>query len=136
MATKKAVTDVAQKLNITARKGDTFRLSVTFKNSDGTGGIAITGNYTFKMDIRDSAFDDSAGGALISISTTQALPTTNGFDTSGGSGNVVINISSSSMNGIDGGRYVYDLQATNTADQSVQTWLKGNFVVNEDVTVN
>ena len=136
MATKKAVTDVAQKLNITARKGDTFRLSVTFKNSDGTGGIAITGNYTFKMDIRDSAFDDSAGGALISISTTQDSPTTNGFDTSGGSGNVIINISSSTMNGIDGGRYVYDLQATNTADNSVQTWLKGNFVVNEDVTVN
>jgi hypothetical protein len=136
MATKKAVTDVAQKLNITARKGDTFRLSVTFKNSDGTGGISIVDNYNFKMDIRDSAFDDSVSGAIISISTTQESPISNGFDTSGGSGNVIINISSSTMNGIDGGRYVYDLQATNTADSSVQTWLKGNFVVNEDVTVN
>ena len=135
MATKKAVTDVAQKLNITARKGDTFRLSVTFKDSGGTA-IGITDNYTFKMQVRSSAFDDTASGALIEISTTQASAISDGFDTSGGSGNVVINMSSNTMNAIDGGRYVYDLQATNTNDQSVQTWLKGNFVVNEDVTVN
>lgn len=136
MATKKAVTDVAQKLNITARKGDTFRLSVTFKDSGGTA-IGITGNYNFKMQVRSSAFDDTDSGALIEISQTSATePVANGFDTSGGSGNVVINISSGTMNAIDGGRYVYDLQATNVADNSVQTWLKGNFVVNEDVTVN
>jgi len=135
MATKKAITDVAQKLNITARKGDTFRLSVTFKNAQG-GTISIPGNYTFKMQVRNSAFDDTDAGALIEISDTQANPVANGFDTSGASGNVVINIDSTAMNNIDGGRYVYDLQATNTADNSVQTWLKGNFVVNEDVTVN
>ena len=135
MATKKAVTDVAQKLNITARKGDTFRLSVTFKDSGGTA-IGITGNYNFKMQVRSSAFDDTASGALIEISTTQNSTIADGFDTSGGSGNVIINISSGTMNAIDGGRYVYDLQATNVADNSVQTWLKGNFVVNEDVTVN
>ena len=135
MATKKAVTDVAQKLNITARKGDTFRLSVTFKDSGGNA-IGITDNYTFKMQVRSSAFDDTASGALIEISTTQNSTIADGFDTSGGSGNVIINISSGTMNAIDGGRYVYDLQATNVADNSVQTWLKGNFVVNEDVTVN
>ena len=136
MATKKAVTDVAQKLNITARKGDTFRLSVTFKGSGGTA-IGITDNYTFKMQVRSSAFDDTDSGALITIlETSSTAPVANGFDTSGGSGNVVINISSGTMNAIDGGRYVYDLQATNTGDNSVQTWLKGNFVVNEDVTVN
>lgn len=135
MATKKAVTDVAQKLNITARKGDTFRLSVTFKDSSGTP-IGITDNYEFKMQVRSSAFDDTASGALIEILTTQDSAISDGFDTSGGSGNVVINMSSTTMNAIDGGRYVYDLQATNTGDNSVQTWLKGNFVVNEDVTVN
>ena len=135
MATKKAVTDVAQKLNITARKGDTFRLSVTFKDSSGTP-IGITDNYEFKMQVRSSAFDDTASGALIEILTTQDSAISDGFDTSGGSGNVVINMSSTTMNAIDGGRYVYDLQATNTVHNSVQTWLKGNFVVNEDVTVN
>jgi len=128
MATKKAVTDIAQKLNITARKGDTFRLSVTFTDS---GGDAIgTTDYTYRMQIRSSAFDDSAGGATIDIGNSS-------FDTSGTGGTVVITIGSTVMAGIDGGRYVYDLEATNITDTSlVQTWLKGNFVVNEDVTVN
>lgn len=128
MATKKAVTDIAQKLNITARKGDTFRLSVTFTDSSGTA-IGTT-DYTYRMQIRSSAFDDSAGGAIINIGDSS-------FDTSGSGGTVVITIGSTVMAGIDGGRYVYDLEATNKTDTSlVQTWLKGNFVVNEDVTVN
>ena len=135
MATNKANLDIAQKLNITARKGDTFRLSVTFKSASG-GEISVADNYNFKMQVRNSAFDDTDAGALIEITDTQSSAVANGFDTSGGAGNVVINIDSTNMNNIDGGRYVYDLQATNTADNSVQTWLKGNFVVNEDVTVN
>lgn len=128
MATKKAVTDIAQKLNITARKGDTFRLSVTF--TDSSNNAIGTTDYTYRMQIRSSAFDDSAGGAIINIGDSS-------FDTSGTGGTVVITIGSAVMAGIDGGRYVYDLEATNITDTSlVQTWLKGNFVVNEDVTVN
>lgn len=133
MATKKAVTDVAQKLNITARKGDTFRLAVTFKDSLG-GSIAV-GNYTYRMQVRGSAEDDSPNSAFLDISNTQPNAVTEGFDTSG-SPMLVINISAATMAGIDGGRYVYDLEATSTTGGLIQTWLKGNFVVNEDVTVN
>tara|TARA_Y100001937_G_C7041680_1_gene294871 strand:- start:339 stop:743 length:405 start_codon:yes stop_codon:yes gene_type:complete len=133
MATKKAITDVAQKLNITARKGDTFRLAVTFNDSSNN---AITvGAYTYRMQVRNSPEDDSAGGAIIDIATTQDSPIVEGFDTSG-SPTLVINIAASTMAGIDGGRYVYDLEATSTSGSLIQTWLKGNFVVNEDVTVN
>ena len=133
MATKKAVTDIAQKLNITARRGDTFRLSVTFKTSSG-GDIAV-GSYTYKLEVRTSAFDDKADGALLSVSGTQDSAITDGFDTSG-SPALVINIPASKMKEIPGGRYVYDLQATSTTGSLIQTWLKGNFVVNDDVTVN
>ena len=133
MATKKAITDVAQKLNITARKGDTFRLSVTFKDTFGNG-ISV-GAYTYRMQLRNSPEDDSAGGAIIDIITTQDTPIVEGFDTSG-SPPLVINISANTMAGIDGGRYVYALEASSTTGDLVQTWLKGNFVVNEDVTVN
>ena len=105
MATKKAITDVAQKLNITARKGDTFRLAVTFNDSSNN---AITvGAYTYRMQVRNSPEDDSAGGAIIDIATTQDSPIVEGFDTSG-SPTLVINIAASTMAGIDGGRYVYD----------------------------
>ena len=133
MATNKANLDVAQKLNITARKGDTFRLKVTFNDSSGT---PITVNsYTYKLQVRNSASDDSASGAIIDISGDGSV-NSNGFEI-GSSGDVTIHISAATMNEIDGGRYVYDLEATHQTDNSlVQTWLKGNFVVNEDVTVN
>ncbi len=35
---------------------------------------------------------------------------------------------------IKGGNYVYDLQATQTGTGNVGTWLKGMFIVNDDVT--
>ena len=87
------------------------------------------------MQVRSSATDDTASGAIIEISGDSL---SDGFDTSGGGGGkVVINISAATMAGIDGGKYVYDLEATNIADTSlVQTWLRGVFSVNEDVTVN
>mgnify|MGYP003116711073 CR=1 FL=1 len=132
MSSKKANVDIAQKLNITARKGDTFRLSVTFTDSSGAP-IGVS-DYTYRMQVRSSATDDSASGAIIEISGDSV---SDGFDTSGGGGKVVINIPSSKMSEIDGGKYVYDLEATNTTDTSlVQTWLRGGFSVNEDVTVN
>ena len=132
MATKKANLDIAQKLNITARRGDTFKLSVTFKDS-GNNGIPVE-NYTYKLEVRSSASDDTADGAIISVVTTASDPTlTDGFDVSSTPA-LVINIPSSKMKDIVGGRYVYDLQAD--IGTSIQTWLKGNFVVNDDVTVN
>lgn len=134
MATNKANLDVAQKLNITARKGDTFRLKVSFKDSSNT---AITvNNYSYRLQVRNSASDDSASGAIIDISGDGSV-NSNGFEIGSGNGDVTIHISAATMNEIDGGRYVYDLEAKHNTDNSlIQTWLKGNFVVNEDVTVN
>lgn len=133
MASAKANLDVAQKLNITARKGDTFRLKVTFKDSNGS--VISVSNYTYRLQVRDAASDDTASGAIIDISGDGSV-NTNGFEI-GSSGDVTIHMSSSTMNAINGGKYVYDLEATHKTDNSlVQTWLKGSFVVNEDVTVN
>jgi hypothetical protein len=133
MASAKANLDVAQKLNITARKGDTFRLKVTFTDSSG---IAISvSNYTYRLQVRDDASDDTDSGAIIDLSGDGSV-NSNGFEI-GSSGDVTIHMSASTMSNINGGKYVYDLEATHTTDNSlVQTWLKGSFVVNEDVTVN
>ena len=131
MATAKANLDVAQKLNITARKGDTFRLSVTFKDNQSDPQPIGVSDYTYRLQVRDSVFDDSPSGALIDISGDSS------FDTSGGGGTVVIEIPASTMAQINGGKYIYDLEATNKTDSTlIQTWLKGSFVVNEDATVN
>jgi len=133
MATKKAILDIAQKLNITARKGDTLRLQVTFTDSEGTD--INVGDYTYRLQVRPSAFDNAEPGAILDISGDATLGGS-GFEI-GSSGNVTIHILSSTMAGINGGSYVYDLEAKNVTDPTlIQTWLKGSFVVNEDVTVN
>lgn len=133
MATKKAILDIAQKLNITARKGDTLRLQVTFTDSGGTP-INVD-EYTYRLQVRPSAFDNAQPGALLDISGDATLGGT-GFQI-GDAGQVTIHILSGTMAGINGGSYVYDLEAKNIEDTTlIQTWLKGSFVVNEDVTVN
>lgn len=132
MATKKAILDIAQKLNITARKGDTLRLQVTFTDSGGTP-INVD-QYTYRLQVRPSAFDNAEPGAILDISGDATLGGS-GFEI--GDGNVTIHILSGTMAGINGGSYVYDLEAKNITDTTlIQTWLKGSFVVNEDVTVN
>ena len=116
MATNKANLDVAQKLNITARKGDTFRLKVSFKDSSNT---AITvNNYSYRLQVRNSASDDSASGAIIDISGDGSV-NSNGFEIGSGNGDVTIHISAATMNEIDGGRYVYDLEAKHNTDNSL-----------------
>lgn len=43
----KANLDVAEKLDITCRKGDTFELSLNFKDSTGTAIPLVTDGYEF-----------------------------------------------------------------------------------------
>ena len=61
--------DVAQKLDITCRKGDTFRLLLTFKDSTGTvinvGDLdSSTPVYSFSFEVRDFATDDGDNARL------------------------------------------------------------------------
>lgn len=144
--------DIAQQLDITCRKGDSFLLNLTF-TSDGTTPINIgeadetttpptIALYGFNMDVREADTDDSnnallstnasaivAGAATIQISRV----TTGGAD-----GKIQLSVSAANMALVDGGSYVYDFQAE-TLDSSgtvtkIETWLFGSFTVNEDVT--
>ena len=148
---KKVNLDVAQTLNITCRRGDTFQLNMTLKNSSGVGinlaGAAEDGSdaYVFAMQVRDSA--DSDGPAGLRASTTEGLPSGAVTDsyvpieaiTGDSSGNITIEITNLNMTSFIPGRYVYDLQykipsgGASGADL-VKTVLKGAFVVNDDVT--
>lgn len=112
--------DTSTRLDITCRKGDSFKLTMLVKNSSG-GDLDVSG-YAFKMEVRDS---DTA-------TTTQIASTSVTYDQDT-AGQLTVNIADSVMDDVDGGLYVYDLQATK--DGVVSTWLHGLFVVNEDVTV-
>jgi len=116
-------TDIAQTLDITHRRGDTLLLNINFKDSSGTA-LNIDG-YTFKMEIRRENTDDVVSGALISTSPTISSAATNGI--------ILINVPYTDMIGLVGGEYVYDIQASNSS--GIQTWVTGEFLVEEDVTV-
>ena len=146
--------DIAQKLNITCRRGDTFSLDVTLSDSSGDKLSLISGGYEFIMHVRTNAYADGSSGLLLSTATGQ--PITNdtdifvgnidamnanlniGADDGSGKGVVSINISDVIMRKVPSGRYVYDLQYIitdpTTSALTHTTILTGSFVVNEDVT--
>ena len=60
---KKVNLDVSEKLDITCRRGDTFSMTVTLKDSDGDPLPLATDNYSFVMQVRDSATSARTKGA-------------------------------------------------------------------------
>ena len=150
---KKVNLDIAQDLNITCRRGDTFNLTVTLKDAAGTGLQLKTGKYKFIMQVRDNAFQDGSEGLLLctvagqpagsnpvgNIETMESDGTSGGTTNVNDSGQVTIFIGDSVMREVPSGRYVYDLQyvipaATAEGADTHTTILKGAFVVNEDVS--
>ena len=111
--------DNSQRVNIITRRGDTFRLEVTF-NDQLDAPLDLTG-YVWKMDVRE----DAEAPATI-------LNDTDFTYSANESGTLTIGATAATMAGVVGGIYVYDLQSTNAG--AVKTWLRGTFRVNEDVT--
>lgn len=118
-------TDIAQTLDITCRRGDSFGLTINFKQSDGTTAQSLSG-YTFEMEVRSTEEDE---GTPV-ISTSEAGITV-ADETQG---TISIAIGESVMKNVPGDTYVYDIQAV-TSDGLVTTWVAGTFTVNEDVTI-
>jgi hypothetical protein len=112
--------DIAKRLDVTCRKGDSFSLTVDFTDADGSP-IDLS-LYSFELEVRDAS--DS-----VVISKTSVTYTKNSDSTTG---RLVISIDSASVT--TAGRYVYDLESTRIDNLYVQTWLYGLFAINEDVT--
>lgn len=110
--------DISEVLDIKCRRYDTFQLDMDWTDSDEDP-IDLTG-YTFKMQVRKK-----------STSASPVLTIDDDDFTKDANGNLTIEKSSADMN-MKGGNYVYDLQATSSG--VVSTWLKGMFVVTDDVT--
>lgn len=111
--------DTSQRVNIITRRGDTFRLEVTFRDQDGD--LMPLSGYAWKMDVRNDA-----------ESPTTILNDTDFSYASSEAGLLILSATAATMASVPGGIYVYDLQSTNSG--AVKTWLRGTFRVNEDVT--
>jgi hypothetical protein len=112
--------DTAQRVDITCRKGDSFRLELTF-NDDANAVLDLTG-YVWKLDVRET---DTSASAIIEDDAFSYSGTDEGV--------LTITAFPVTMAAVGGGLYVYDLQSTSAG--SVKTWLYGIFKVNEDVTL-
>ena len=119
--------DIANRVDITTRRGDTFTLELTFKDEDGVA-IDLSSGYEWMMQVREA---DTSTTALLDGDSNDDLANNFGF-TGDNNGLLTITASSTVMAGIEGGIYVYDLQSSQGA--TVITWIYGIFKVNEDVS--
>jgi hypothetical protein len=138
--------DVSEVLDITCRQGDTFELTLTLKDSSGSGLNLSTDNYSFVMQVWPS--NRRGSNPLIATTekglkgrnlNTQELPGAAYFEpfVVDDNGNVTIKATASTMRRVPAGRYIYDLQyilPTTSGVDTHTTILRGSFVVNEDVT--
>jgi hypothetical protein len=120
--------DIAQRVDITCRRGDTFVLELTFKDEDGVA-IDLSSGYNWKMQVRET---DTSSTALLDGNSNDDNANDFAF-TGDNNGLLTITSVASVMAGIEGGLYVYDLQSAQGA--VVITWMFGKFTVNEDVSV-
>jgi hypothetical protein len=111
--------DTATRVDITCRKGDTFKLEFTFTDSDGDA-IDIS-SYSWKMDVKET---DTSSGDILGDTDFSYTGTS--------SGKLTVTATASTMAGITSGLYVYDLQSTNSG--TVKTWVYGLFKINEDIS--
>lgn len=116
--------DISTRLDIACRRNDTFSLELSFSDDTGAA-VDLTVYSNFSMEVRKH--DRKTGSATLKFTklTNQIVGLSNGTMTVTGP--------AATMN-VSGGDYVYDLQAT-TIGGEVYTWLRGKFVVNEDITI-
>ena len=146
--------DTSDVLNITCRKGDTFSITLTLKNSSGTALTLSTSAYEFLMQGKSekiikrgrttesslilgtaSAAKKNQGRAKDQVNVSGEL----NFEvpTVDDSGNVTIEASAETMSKVPSGTYSYDLQyilPSSSGLDTHRTVLRGTFTVNPDVT--
>jgi hypothetical protein len=134
--------DVAEKLDITCRRGDTFSLTLTLKDSSGTALELSTLGYEFLMDVKTNRKQtpeglkrDVVASSALSKSTSKVDPKlSNGFEFTDitDSGTVKVSASADTMSSFPVGAFVYDIQQK--VGDEVTTILTGSFRVKEDIS--
>ena len=109
--------DVTEELNINAKRGDTFSMTLTLKDSAGTALTLSTSNYEFFFRVK----------GLSGVGAKRKM----GILTFKASADVTDNISS--------GAYSYEIQYKLPSSSSLDSYvsiLKGSFILNANITEN
>jgi len=156
---KKANLDVSESLDITIKRGDSFEMGINIKDSAGVNLPLLTDDYSFVIQIKTPVVSANTSmrqrsktpnpqRSLIAASSleeskTQDTPTDKEadspiftFEDKDDSGNVSLRATASNTSSLPVGVFVYDLQYkfTKNGFENVKTLLKGNFIVNEDIS--
>jgi len=125
--------DVAKRVDIICRKGDTFKLEIDLKAADGTQ--VAQGAYNFNMEVSpNSGAGDTSAEIILSTKDDANGNKKIAYTTS--LGKVIFNVPNTKMKSVAAGLYVYDIEAISTANsEESQTWLYGTFKINEDISV-
>jgi len=139
--------DTTEILNITCREGDTFSMTVTLKDSSGTGLTFVTDEYVFYMQVKSvlPTGNKRSGRQVERVILQTPTIATNERSTAllfeaptiDDSGNVTIEASAEVMSAVKPGTYVYDLKYVKPSATGLDTHkgvLRGNFTVNSQVT--
>ena len=142
--------DVAERLDITCRRGDTFSLALTLKDSSGTAITLATSGYEFLMDVKTTPQRTRSGvsereviaSSILSpsksnskrLTSDQQNKLSNGFEFKDitDSGTVNVTASADTMSNLPVGSFEYDIQQK--VGDVVTTILRGTFTVNEDIS--
>ena len=120
----KANLDIAQRLDITCRKGDTFELIITITDSEGND-LDLSSYADFEIDVRPT--DEDTGTPILTFTNSDFTATSEGVLTA--------TKSYSDMAAVESGTFVYDLQATDGSSVRT-TWFYGLFTIIDDVTIS
>ena len=126
--------DIAEKLDIICKRGDSFNMTITMTDSAGEP-INLT-DYTFSMEVKSKRVSNGrASGTTLPVVYEETILAdsviTNSVTVA--SGQVTFTVAASTMKTIDPGVYVYDIQYDNTAE--TRTILEGLFKINPDVSL-
>jgi len=126
--------DIAEKLDIVCKRGDSFNMTITMTDSAGTA-INLT-DYTFSMEVKSKRIE---GGRVAGINNQHVYEETILANASitkevnAASGQVSFSVTAETMKTLSPGVYVYDIQYDNTSE--VRTILEGLFKINPDVSL-
>ena len=117
-------TDVAKRLDITCRKGDTFALTINATDSTGTP-IDFNVFVDMKFEVRPT--DEDTGVPVLKFIFNSDYDVT-------ALGSLTIMKDAADMAAVEAGIYVYDFELTDQNNKTT-TWFYGIFKINDDVSI-
>ena len=127
--------DIAEKLDIICKRGDSFNMTITMTDSEGEA-INLR-DYNFSMEVKSKRVSNGrASGTTLPVVYEETILAKGQIETSVGDpteGKVNFKATADTMKTLTPGVYVYDIQYDN--NNEVRTILEGLFKINPDVSL-